>query len=154
MSDRMKLSSDILRPFTGEGDVFTWLNKLKLVAKLQKIEDIAMLIPTYLEGNALAVCLEMRERDQSDAESIENGLKTEFSEDSFETYNKLRRVAWTGELVDVYAAEIRRLAGLVRYVGRGREKIVKMVFVSGFPDRISMELQRLNGIATMEVEEL
>ena len=51
----MKRSSDILRPFTGEGDVVTWLNKLKLVAKLEKIEDIATLIPMYLEGNVLAV---------------------------------------------------------------------------------------------------
>ena len=77
-----------------------------------------------------------------------------FSEDSFEAYNKLRRVAWTGESVDVYAAEIRRLEGLVGYVGQGLKKTVKMAFVSGFPDRISMELQRLTGIDTMEVEEL
>ena len=69
-----------------------WLNKLKLVTKLQKIEDIATLIPMYLERNALAVYLEMGERDQSDAESIEKGLKTVFSEDSFKAYNKLRRV--------------------------------------------------------------
>ena len=58
MTDRVNLSSDILRPFTEEGDVVAWLNKLKLVTKLQKIEDIATLIPMYLEGNALAVYLE------------------------------------------------------------------------------------------------
>ena len=54
MGNRVKLSSDILRPFTGGGDV---------VAKLQKIEDIVTLIPMYLEENALAVYLEMGERD-------------------------------------------------------------------------------------------
>ena len=63
------LSSDILRLFTGEGYVVMWLNKLKLVVKLQKIEDIATLIPMYLEGNALAIYLEMGERDQPDGES-------------------------------------------------------------------------------------
>ena len=31
---------------------------------------------------------------------------------------------------------------------------MKMAFVSGFPDCISMELQRLTGIDTMKVEEL
>ena len=62
MGDRVTLSSDSLRPFTGKGDVVMWLNKLKLVVKLQKIEDIATLIPMYLEGNALAVYLEMGER--------------------------------------------------------------------------------------------
>ena len=66
-----------------EGDVVTWLNELKLVAKLQKIEDVATLIPMYLGGNALAVCLEMREKDQADAENIEKRLKTSFSEGVF-----------------------------------------------------------------------
>ena len=61
----MKLSSDILRLFTGEGDVVTWLNKLKLVTKLQKIEDIVTLILMYQEGNVLAVYLEMGERETS-----------------------------------------------------------------------------------------
>ena len=43
-------SSDILRLFTGEGDLVTWLYMLKLVAKLQKIEDVATLIPKCLVG--------------------------------------------------------------------------------------------------------
>ena len=128
MGNRVKLSSDILRLFTGEGDVVTWFNKLKLVAKLQKIEDITTLTLMYVEGNTLAVYLEMGERDHSDVESIEKRLTMAFSADSFEAYNKLRRVAWTGESVNVYAAEIRQLAGLVRYVGRGLEKTEKMAF--------------------------
>ena len=78
----------------GEGNVVAWLNKLKLVMKLQKIKDLATLIPMNLEGNVLAVYLEMGERDQPDAESIEKRLKTVFSKDSFEADNKLRRVAW------------------------------------------------------------
>ena len=77
-----------------------------------------------------------------------------FSEDTFEVYNKLRKVTWTGEPVDVYTVEIRWLAGLVGYTGRSLEKTVKMAFMSGFPDRISMELQQLAGIENMEVEEV
>ena len=60
-----------------------WLNKLKLVAKVQKIEDVATLIPMYLEENALMGYLEMGEKDQADAESIEKKLKTAFSEGAF-----------------------------------------------------------------------
>ena len=63
----------------GEGDVLTWLNKLKLVAKLQKIEDVGTLILMYLEENALAVYLEMGEKDQTDDERIEKRLKMAFS---------------------------------------------------------------------------
>ena len=109
----MRLSSDILRPFTGEGDVVMWLDKLKLVVKLQKIEDVVTLILMYLKGNALVVYLEIGEKDQ--AESIVKRLKTAFSKGAFETYNKLRKVTWTGKPVNVYAAEIRWLAGLVGY---------------------------------------
>ena len=41
----MRLSSDILRSIGGEGDMVVWFNKLKKVAKLQKIKDVATLIP-------------------------------------------------------------------------------------------------------------
>ena len=125
----VRLSSDIKRPFTGEGNVVTWLNKLKLIAKLQKIEDVVTLIPMYLEGNALVVYLEIGEKDQADAESIEKRLKMAFSEGAFEVYNKLRKIIWTREPVDMYAVEIRWLAGLVGYTGRSFEKTVKMAFM-------------------------
>ena len=93
-----------------------WLNKLKLVAKLRKIEDVVTLIPMYLKGNAHTVYLEIGEKDQANAESIEKQLKMSFLEGIFEAYNKLRKVTWTGEPVDVYTVEIRRLAGLVIYM--------------------------------------
>ena len=98
----------------------------------------------YLEGNALMVYLEIGEKDQVGAEKR---LKTAVLEGAFEAYNKLRKVTKTGEPVDVFAAEIRELAGLVGYTRQN----IKMAFVSGFPDHISMELQRLTGIKNMEV---
>ena len=98
MGEQVGLSSDI----TGEGDVVAWLNKLELVAKLQKT---ATLIPMYLKGNALVVYVEIGKKDQADAEGIEKILKMAFSEGVFEAYNKLRTVTWTREPVDIYAAD-------------------------------------------------
>ena len=40
-----KITSDMIRAFTGEGDLVAWLKKVKLVAKLQKVTDLASLIP-------------------------------------------------------------------------------------------------------------
>ena len=131
MDEQVGLSSNILKLFTGEGDVVAWLYKLKLVTKLQKIEDVAKLM--YLEENSLAVYLEIGEKDQADAVSIEKILKTAFLEDAIEAYIKLRKVTLTVEPVDGYG---RRIV----------EKTVKMAFVSGFPGRISIELQRLASI--------
>ena len=70
----------------------------------------------YLEGNALTVYLEMGEKDQADTESIEKRLKMAFLEGAFDADDKLRKVTWTGEPVDMYAAEIRWQAGLVGYM--------------------------------------
>ena len=75
-------------------------------------------------------------------------------EDALEAYNKLRKVTWTGEPVDMYTAEIRQLAGLVGYMGWSLERTVKMAFMSGFPDHVSMELQQLAGIENVEVEDI
>ena len=87
----------------------------------------------------LAVYQEMGEKDPVDVESIKKRLKTAFLEGAIEGYNMLRKVTWTREQVDMYAAEIRQLAGLVEYMGLSLGKTVKMAFMSSFPDRISME---------------
>ena len=49
-----------------------------------EIKDIASFIPLYLEGDALALYLEMSEIDQLDADKIECRLKEAFAQGSFE----------------------------------------------------------------------
>ena len=60
-----KISHEMIKPFSGEGDVVEWLRKVRLVAKLQNIADLASLIPLYLEGDALVLYLEMKEHEQT-----------------------------------------------------------------------------------------
>ena len=65
----VKISSDIIKPFTGEGELVAWLKKVKLVAKLQKISDLASFLvragsirvgswasPTSLAYSLLCLC--------------------------------------------------------------------------------------------------
>lgn len=56
MTSRIKIGSDMLRPFSDQGDVVTWEKKVKLVAKLQAV---ASLLSLYLERSALNLYLEM-----------------------------------------------------------------------------------------------
>lgn len=121
MSGKVKLSSDMMKPYNGKGDVVAWLKKAELVAKLMEIADLASFIPLYLEGDALASYLEMKESDQASAEKIKNRLKEAFTEGMFRAYGRLSCVRWTGEQVDAFANEIRRLAGLAGWKGEGRE---------------------------------
>ena len=58
-----KITMDMIKPFTG-GDVVSWLKKVTLVAKLQKLSDFASFIPLYEEGDPLALYLELSEEPQ------------------------------------------------------------------------------------------
>ena len=147
------VTKDMIKPFTGEGDVVAWLKKVRLVAKLQKITDVASLIPLYLEKDALSLYLEMSESAQASADQIEARLKEAFTDGAFTAFGKLTQSKWTGEQVDVYANEIRRLAGLAGFEGVGLEKIVKLTFVNGFPDGISVALQQVPDILTVSMSD-
>ena len=149
-----RISNDMIRPFTGDGDIVAWLKKVKLVARLSKIVDLAAFIPLYLEGDALAVYLEMSEDDQNKAMELERKLKEAFSDGQFIAYGKLVNMKWTGEPVDVYANEIRRLAGLSGLKGEGLETIVKLNFVHGFPENISIELHQIENIEKLLVSDI
>lgn len=41
---------------------------------------------------------------------------------------------WIGEQVNVYTNKIRQLVGLAKLAGEWIERIVKLAFVTGFPD--------------------
>ena len=127
---------------------------MKLVAKLQKVQDLASFIPLFLHGDAFALYLEMSNEDQVWAEQIEMRLETALTEGPFEAYEKLKRFKWTGESVDVYANTIKRLAGLAGYVGIGLDHTVKLAFIMGFPDEVPIALQQLPHIERMDISKL
>ena len=149
----VKISADMVKPFSGEGDAVAWLTKIELVAKLTGVKDEAAFIPLYLEGGAFAVYNEMGATERADAGAIKKALKDAFSDSMFAAYAKLVPVGyrWTGESVDVYANELRRLAGLAGFTGAALEHVVKLAFVSGFPDDVGVELQQMPNVegATM-----
>ncbi|GFO35002.1 Pol polyprotein [Plakobranchus ocellatus] len=63
------VSKDVIKPFMGQGDVGAWIQKVELVAKLTKVKDVASFLPLYLEGNALAVYLELSNHDKSEVDA-------------------------------------------------------------------------------------
>ena len=136
----LRLGKDVIPPFSGEGDVAGWIKKVKLVAKLQKVQDLVSFIPLFLHEDALALYLEMSNEDQVWAEQIEMRLVTTLTEGPFEAYEKLKWFKWTGESVNVYANTIKRLAGLAGYIGIGLDHTAKLAFVTGFPDVVSVVL--------------
>ena len=149
-----KITTDMIRPFSGEGDVVGWLAKVELVAALTEVEKVSQFLPLYLEGSALAVYLEMSEEDKEDVEKIKQRLKQVYSDSVFVAYSKLTSMSWTGEAVDVYATEIRRLVGLAGFTGTEAERLVRLTFVNSMPESISIELQQIKSVENMAMNEI
>ena len=64
-----------MNPFIGKRDMVAWLKKLRLVVRLQQVDDVASLLLLYLEGDALVLYMEMDEDDQKKIDLIEACLK-------------------------------------------------------------------------------
>lgn len=131
--------SDVVKPFSGDGDVEVWMNKLRRAAKAQKVQDLAALIPMFLEGSAYAVFDQMEEAEKDDEERIVKVLQDAFGVNRFRAYELLRQRNWReGEPVDVYLAEIRKLAKLA---GTDQEGLLEVAFVTGFPVEVASQLK-------------
>ena len=133
---------DFIKPFTGKGDVVSFIAKVELVAGLKKIEDEAKFLPLYLET------------DRKDPAKIKNRLKEAFCDRPFVAHAKLSSMKWGGEELDVFANEIRQLAGLARFEGPYLEHIVKLTFINGLPDYMSVQLQQVGGILDSSLIEI
>lgn len=88
---KVKLSSSIINPFHCDGDVVAWL-KVRLVTRVQKIEDVTRPLPLYFEGDTLKLHLEMEKDQQMNIDLIEAWLKGPFSDGAFSACTKLKLV--------------------------------------------------------------
>ena len=150
-----KLSTDkILQSFNGEGDVVAWVAKVELVAKLTGVKDLTSFIPLYLEGSALALYLELPDAKKKSEEELKKELITAYTDGQVVSFCRLREIRWGGEPVDVFVNEIRRLAKGCGFEDKGLEQVVKLAFVGGFPDHVSVELQTVKDFEKIDMSEL
>lgn len=69
-------------------------------------------------------------------EKVKECLNDDYVEGVFKANSKLDRVSWIGKQVDDYVNKFMRISRLVGFLGRVMEWIVKLAFVTGFPDYI------------------
>lgn len=60
MDGKLRLNTDRVKPFSGDGDVVARLAKVKLFAKL----SFASFIPLFFESDASAIYLQLNEAEQ------------------------------------------------------------------------------------------
>ena len=79
---------------------------LELVAKLQKVDDLHMVLPLFLSGGAFAVYQGLSEDVKEDYADVRNALTATFSASPLTAYEEfVNRRLKENESVDVYLAE-------------------------------------------------
>lgn len=133
------------------GDFADWVEKLELVAELQKTQaSLVSTLPLLLEGPAFAVYKQMPEETRKDYELVKKGILAAFGVDCYVAYEQFRdRVLQVGESVDVFLSDLKRLGMLIGLGGAAAEPIVKCAFVAGLPADVKIQLK-----SVAEVEKL
>lgn len=143
--------SDIIRQFNGDGDDFAeWVEKLEFVASLQGVTDMEKFLPLFLSGGAYAVYQAIPIGDKNDYATVKSCLLKAFSADPFNAYEQfLSRRLLPGESVDVYLADLKRLAGLVD--STVSDHWLKCAFISGLPDNARSQLRAACSVDSMSL---
>ena len=128
----------LIPEFSGDStqNVVGWLEKAELVCKLSGVAHLERVIPLRLTGGAFAVYQQLPDADKQDIGKITKALRIAFAVDSFTAYEQfVGRRLQHGETVDVFLAELRRLA--VPF------KMLACAFVAGLPDTVKDTVKQL-----------
>jgi len=137
---------------SGSQDVVEWLDKAALVCELRGISKPETVIPLRLTGGAFAVYQQLTSADKKDFEKIKCALCTAFAADSFLAYEQfISRKLQPGETVDVFMAELRKLA---TPLGGLSDKVLSCAFVAGLPDAVRQLLRASCRMDTLSLEQL
>ena len=147
----------IPKPFAG-GDIGEWLQRFEICSKANSWTDAtkALKLPTLLEGEALAVWLEMSEEEQASYNSAEKKLKEKMRPAEFVTLDEFhRRKLRPDEPPSLYLHELKKL--LQRAIPDSdvttRKQLLKHQFIAGLPTGISRQM-RASGDTEKELDTL
>ena len=144
---------DIISQFSGEGDFAEWLAKLELVATLQGITALEKFLPLFLSKGAFAVYQSIADADKKVYDKVKQKLLDAFSADATVAYEELQaRKLAPGEAVDVYLADVNRLARLVDTAVS--ETWIKCAFIAGLPDDTKRQVKAACSTGTMSLQEV
>lgn len=144
----------LIPEFSGKNDlsVSEWFDKMSWICKLYGVDNVAAVIPLRLCGLAYRVYEQLSEENKLNIEVVQKALVKAFELDAYAAYDQLvSRRLQAGEPVDVYIADIRRLAKLS---GGLQEAAVGSAFVHGLPENVRKMLRANARAAEMSVLQL
>ena len=132
--------------------VVEWLDKCELVCRLQGFSELHNIVPLRLTGGAFAVYQQLSSRDKLEYSKIKDALVSAYASDKFCAYEQfIARKLGDGEAVDVYLADLRRLADLF---GGMTDTGLACAFVAGLPESARHILRAGSRMESMDLGEI
>lgn len=131
-----------------------WLEKVELVCKLRGITDTELhtVVPLRLSGGAFSVYQQLNTSDKASYSKIKAALISAFAVDKYVAYEQfITRRLQDSEAVDVYLADLRRLATLF---GGISDAGLSCAFVAGLPGSVSRILRAGSRLEDMDVTQI
>ena len=96
-------------------------------------------MPLFFTGNAFDVYKQMPVLDKKNASMIEARMHDAFSINKFKAFDNLRHRVWqSGEPIDVFLTDLRRLASLA---GINTPAYIECAFVTGLPEDVASQVK-------------
>lgn len=143
----------LIPEFSGSShSVSEWLDKLELICELRGITGLHNIVPLRLTSGAFAVYQQLSSSDKKDYKKIKDALLLAFAVDQFCAYEQfISRKLGDSEPVDVYLADLRRLAGLF---GGLPDTGLICAFVAGLPESVRRMLRAGSRIESMDITQI
>ena len=137
MTDKKILAMKLVPPYSGDGSVSEWLEKLKAMCALNGVEDeadVVYIMAVRLAGGAYTLYQQMPEDKRKRRREIESVLLAAYEVNAFVAFDQFKeKQLEVGESVDEYLATLRKLAKLM---GGVSDQVLLCAFVSGLPDQV------------------
>lgn len=132
--------------------VSEWLDKFELVCQLRGFSEWQNIVPLRLTGGAFCVYQQLSKDDKQIYAKVKEALISAFASDRFCAYEQfIGRKLRDGEAVDVYLADLRRLATLF---GGMSDAGLACAFVAGLPDSARRTLRAGSRMESMDLGEI
>lgn len=142
------------RPFSN-GDVGEWFQRFEICCRANGWDNAqkALKLPTLLEGEALAIWLEMTEEQQGDIKTAKETLVSKMKPVAFVALDVFHhRTLQPGEALAVFVHELKKLLeqAMPDLGPQARDQLVLHQFLAGLPVSVSRQLRATGEAQTLQ----